>query len=75
MMNSSSQGSGSGARGTKQKRIEKELLQLRNLPREYKQGKRETNLGTLLFVRLRPNIFRSRSSAVPSRARAAWTRR
>ena len=50
MMNSASQRSGSESRGTKQKRIEKELLQLRNLPREYKQGKRETPLGTLLYV-------------------------
>lgn len=51
MMNSASQGSGSGGRGNKQKRIEKELLQLRNLPREYKLGKRETPLGTLLYVK------------------------
>jgi hypothetical protein len=43
----SSQGNNSG---NKQKRIEKELLQLRNLPREYKLGKRLTNLGTLLYV-------------------------
>jgi len=49
MMQSSGSGSG-GGRGTKQKRIEKELLQLRNLPREYKLGKRETGLGTLLYV-------------------------
>jgi hypothetical protein len=39
-----------GSRGNKQKRIEKELLQLRNLPREYKIGKRETGLGILLYV-------------------------
>lgn len=36
----------------KQKRIEKELLQLRNLPKEYKLGKKETALGTLLYVLL-----------------------
>jgi hypothetical protein len=35
----------------KPKRIEKELLLLRNLPKEYKLGKRETPLGTLLYVR------------------------
>ena len=34
----------------KQKRIEKELLQLRNLPKEYKIGKKDTALGTLLYV-------------------------
>ena len=34
----------------KPKRIEKELNQLRNLPKEYKLGKRETDLGTLLYV-------------------------
>jgi hypothetical protein len=45
-------GAGAGAvrGGNKQKRLEKELLQLRNLPREYKLGKRETPLGTLLYV-------------------------
>jgi hypothetical protein len=55
MMSSSSAGSSGGGAGgsgrsNKQKRIEKELLQLRNLPREYKLGKRETSLGTLLYV-------------------------
>ena len=58
-MNSNS-GGGSGTmspssssvnRGNKQKRIEKELLQLRNLPKEIKLGKRETGLGILLYVR------------------------
>ena len=44
--------SASPNRGNKQKRIEKELLQLRNLPREIKLGKRETGLGILLYVRL-----------------------
>lgn len=47
----SSQANRGGAAGNKQKRIEKELMQLRNLPREYKLGKRETALGTLLYVR------------------------
>jgi hypothetical protein len=32
------------------KRIDKELLLLRNLPKEYKLGKREIALGTLLYV-------------------------
>ena len=36
----------------KPKRIEKELLLLRNLPKEYKLGKRETSLGTLLYVHI-----------------------
>lgn len=44
----------SSSSNTKQKRIEKELLQLRNLPREYKLGKRQTNLGTLLYVSVCP---------------------
>lgn len=35
----------------KPKRVEKELLLLRNLPKEYKLGKREIALGTLLYVR------------------------
>jgi len=38
---------------SKPKRIEKELLLLRNLPKEYKLGKRETALGTLLYVRIK----------------------
>jgi len=36
----------------KPKRIDKELLLLRNLPKEYKLGKREIPLGTLLYVRI-----------------------
>lgn len=36
----------------KTKRIDKELLLLRNLPKDYKLGKRDTDLGTLLYVRL-----------------------
>ena len=35
---------------SKPKRIDKELLLLRNLPKEYKLGKRETSLGTLFYV-------------------------
>ncbi len=31
-------------------RIEKEVHLLKNLPKEYKLGKRETALGTLLYV-------------------------
>jgi hypothetical protein len=34
----------------KPKRIEKELMLLRNLPKEYKLGKKETPLGILLYV-------------------------
>lgn len=34
----------------KPKRIDKELLLLRNLPKEYKIGKKSTSLGTLLYV-------------------------
>jgi hypothetical protein len=41
---------GSANNKHKPKRIEKELLLLRNLPKEYKLGKRETPLGTLLYV-------------------------
>ena len=39
-----------GSNKHKPKRIEKELLLLRNLPKEYKLGKREIPLGTLLYV-------------------------
>ena len=35
---------------SKPKRVEKELMLLRNLPKEFKLGKRETPLGTLLYV-------------------------
>ncbi len=41
---------GSNANKHKPKRIDKELLLLRNLPKEYKLGKREIPLGTLLYV-------------------------
>lgn len=37
----------------KPKRIEKELLQLRSLPKEYKLGKKDTPLGTLLYVNIK----------------------
>ena len=33
-------------------RVEKEVHLLKNLPNQYKLGKRETALGTLLYVRL-----------------------
>lgn len=42
--------SGGSANKHKPKRIDKELLLLRNLPKEYKLGKREIPLGTLLYV-------------------------
>ena len=32
-------------------RVEKEIHLLKNLPKEYKLGKRETALGTLLYVK------------------------
>ena len=45
----------------KEKRIDKEIALLRNLKKEYKIGKKETQLGTLIDVRktnLSPtNIF------------------
>jgi hypothetical protein len=31
-------------------RVDKEIHLLKNLPNHYKLGKRETNLGTLLYV-------------------------
>ena len=34
----------------KTKRIEKELMLLRNLPKEYKIGKKESPLGIILYV-------------------------
>jgi hypothetical protein len=53
MINTSS----GASRGNKQKRIEKELLALRNLPREFKIGKKETGLGILLYVSLRFALY------------------
>jgi hypothetical protein len=53
MINTSS--GGGASRGNKQKRIEKELLALRNLPKDFKIGKKETGLGILLYVS--PMIF------------------
>jgi hypothetical protein len=35
---------------SKPKRIEKELQLLKNLPKEFKLGKKDTALGTLIFV-------------------------
>lgn len=34
----------------KEKRIDKEIFLLRNLPKEYKLGKKETQLGILIDV-------------------------
>ncbi len=34
----------------KPKRIDKELMLLRNLPKEYKIGKKDSPLGTILYV-------------------------
>ena len=53
MINTSS--GGGASRGNKQKRIEKELLALRNLPKDFKIGKKETGLGILLYVS--PMVF------------------
>lgn len=33
-----------------EKRLDKEIFMLRNLPKEYKLGKKETQLGTLIDV-------------------------
>ena len=35
---------------TGEKRIDKEIFLLRNLPKEYKLGKKDTQLGTLIDV-------------------------
>jgi hypothetical protein len=48
--------SGNSANKHKPKRIDKELLLLRNLPKEYKLGKREIPLGTLLYVSISPDV-------------------
>ncbi len=55
MINTSSSAPNGSQRGTgnKQKRIEKELLALRNLSRDFKIGKKETGLGILLYVIMR----------------------
>jgi hypothetical protein len=39
--------------GKKEKRIDKEIFLLRNLPKEYKLGKKETSLGTLIDVSIK----------------------
>ena len=74
MINTSS----GASRGNKQKRIEKELLALRNLPREFKIGKKETGLGILLYVSL-PLLFicvySLRWKGRRSREPKAWTNR
>jgi hypothetical protein len=36
----------------KQKRIDKEINLLRNLPKEYKIGRKQTHLGKLLYLEL-----------------------
>ena len=45
----------------KEKRIDKEIALLRNLKKEYKIGKKETQLGTLIDVRtttlISPKLF------------------
>lgn len=40
----------------KPKRVEKELMQLRSLPKEYKIGKREISLGTVLYLEIDRSI-------------------
>ena len=37
----------------KEKRIDKEIILLRNLPEAYKLGKKETQLGTLIDVSIK----------------------
>ena len=74
MINTSSVAS----RGNKQKRIEKELLALRNLPTEFKIGKKETGLGILLYVSLRFDIICDNSLRWKGhryRGPKAWTNR
>ena len=75
MINTSSGMSGGGAsRGNKQKRIEKELLALRNLPREFKIGKKETGLGILLYVISKLFIFYSlRLKELQCKEHNLWT--
>jgi hypothetical protein len=74
MINTSS----GASRGNKQKRIEKELLALRNLPREFKIGKKETGLGILLYVSLPLLLicdYSLRWKGQPYREPKAWTNR
>jgi len=43
----------------KEKRIDKELFLLRNLPKDYKLGKKETQLGTLLDLEISRSAVKS----------------
>ncbi len=54
MMSNSSQSSEFSK--TKPKRIEKELMLLRSLPKEYKIGKREISLGTVLYLEIDKSV-------------------
>lgn len=44
-------------KGTGEKRIDKEIFLLRNLPKEYKLGKKETQLGVLIDVSISEYII------------------
>jgi hypothetical protein len=41
----------------KEKRIDKELFLLRNLPKDYKLGKKDTQLGLLIDVSYRTSLY------------------
>mmetsp|Transcript_9633 Transcript_9633/g.16178 ORF Transcript_9633/g.16178 Transcript_9633/m.16178 type:complete len:110 (+) Transcript_9633:58-387(+) len=43
----------------KEKRIDKEIFLLRNLPKEYKLGKKETQLGTLIDLEIDRSTVKS----------------
>jgi hypothetical protein len=62
-------------KGQGEKRIDKEIFLLRNLPKEYKLGKKETQLGVLIDVSF-PFIFifqtSSKFTEMQSRA-SCWT--
>ena len=61
----------------KEKRIDKEIFLLRNLPKEFKIGKKETQLGILIDVGPRRCLicwFSWRSTGVWL-SRSTWTRR
>lgn len=65
---------GGGGSGNKQKRIEKELLALRNLSRDFKIGKKETGLGILLYVINHPlTPYSLRSKGWLSKRLPPWT--
>jgi len=44
---------------TQEKRIDKEIFLLRNLPKEYKLGKKETQLGTLIDLEVDRSAVKS----------------